>query len=559
MAAAKTNVKSATQGKVITPGELKRMLITSAKLLEVNKSKIDSLNVFPVPDGDTGTNMSLTMASAIREISDVVNSSSMETLADKMAKGALRGARGNSGVILSQLLKGLANGIRSKNEVDAKTFAKGLKNGVEIAYSAVAKPKEGTMLTVSRVMAETAMEISKKNIEIGDFLDKLVIAGEEILARTPDMLDVLKKAGVVDSGGYGVVTIFRGLAMGYRGEEVTGAEDYDAKQTPVKTEDDVSGIDYSSLDDITFGYCTEFFVTNIYPKTTLTDIDKLREKLNAIGDSTLVIGDLTLIKVHVHTNQPGVALTYALELGEVDKIKIENMLQQNRELKAKYEREKKPIGLLAICAGKGFNDIFKDLGVDQVIEGGQSMNPSADDIAQAIRKINAENVIILPNNKNIILAAEQSRTLINNKQIFVIPTKNMPQGLASVLAFNPDASLHENLESMTASLSGVKAGSVTYAVRSSKIDGVEFREGEIIGLDASRILTCGDKPESVATDLIDRMKESDHEILTLYYGKDVKEEDAQKLCDELQEKYDDCEVDLHYGGQPLYYYIFSLE
>ena len=553
--AAKKAVESA---KTISPVVLRRMLISGGKMLEVNKNKIDSLNVFPVPDGDTGTNMSLTMMSAIREVCSV-SSNSMEVIAEKLAKGALKGARGNSGVILSQLLKGIANGISTKSEIDAKTFAKAFKSGVEIAYGAVAKPKEGTMLTVSRIMAETALEISKKPILMTDFFEQLVKSGEEILARTPDMLDVLKKAGVVDSGGYGIVTIFKGFLLGYKGEEITGAEDFEVREVAAQVASEQANIDYTLLDDIEFGYCTEFFIINIYKKTTLVDIDKLRQKLNEIGESTLVIGDLNLIKVHVHTNKPGVALTYALELGEIDKIKIENMLEQNRELKAKYEAERKPIGLLAICAGKGFNDIFKDLMVDQVIEGGQTMNPSADDIAQAINKINAESVIIMPNNKNIILAAEQSRALVSNKQVFVVPTKNVPQGLAATLAFNPDLTVQENLKNMTAAIPSVKAGSVTYAVRSSQIDGIEFHEGDIIGLDSNRILTKGDNPEAVTTELIEKMKEADHEILTIYYGKDVKESEAEKLCDDLREKFEDCEIDMHYGGQPLYYYIFSLE
>lgn len=551
------NNAKTVEDKIISPLVFRRMLIAGGKMLEVNKETIDALNVFPVPDGDTGTNMSLTMMASVKEVCSV-GPSTMDVLADKMSKGALRGARGNSGVILSQLFKGIANVVAGYDSITAKIMAKAIQSGVDIAYSAVAKPKEGTMLTVARVIAEQAAILCKKQMNIEEFLRQLVVVGEDILSKTPEMLDVLKKAGVVDSGGYGIVVIFKGFLAGYLGEEIENADNYiTANQAvPKKAE---AQIDFTQLGDIEFAYCTEFFIINLFKKTTEADIDKLRERLNGLGDSTLVIGDLSMVKVHVHTNKCGQALSYALELGEIDKIKIENMLEQNRELKARYDAERKPIGLLTICAGEGFNAIFKDLAVDQVIEGGQTMNPSADDIAQAINRINAENVIILPNNKNIVLAAEQSRALVQNKQVFVVPTKNIPQGLAATLAYNPESSVQENLSNMNDAIPTVKAGSVTYAVRSSKMDGVEFSEGDIIGLDNSRIINKGGNVEEVASELIDKLKESKHEILTLYYGHEVESSRAEEFAEELREKFPECEVDMHFGGQPVYYYIFSLE
>ena len=550
----------------ITASVMKRMFIAGGKMLEVNKAQVDALNVFPVPDGDTGTNMSLTMMSAVKEI-NAINSTSMSELAERLAKGALRGARGNSGVILSQILKGFSNIIGQNEECDARTFAKGLREGAELAYRAVSKPKEGTILTVVRSMAEEAIDTAKRSTDIQKLMNAVLEKGEETLARTPDMLDVLKRAGVVDSGGYGLITLFKGIIMGYLDQEVTGAEEYIVSDSP-KTSQPIDSafpddseliVDYESLGELDFGYCTEFFVTNIKKRTTVTDIDKLRDYLNEIGNSVICIGDLSLIKVHVHTNNPGKALSKALTLGELDKVKIENMMEQNRQLRARYEAERKPIGLLAVCAGDGFSAIFKDLLVDQVIEGGQTMNPSADDIASAAKKINAENIIILPNNKNIILSAEQSRTLVQNRNIFVLQTKDIPQGLAAVLNYSPDASLKENLENMTTAFSGVDAGQVTYAVRDTVIDKFTIKKGDIIGLDKGNIVTSGKNIEAVTTALIEGMLTEEKEVVTLYYGQDVKEEVAEAFCEQLQKKHPDIEFILHYGGQPLYYYVLSVE
>ncbi len=562
MTAAHTNTS-----KVITTIVLKKMFNAASKMLDVNKETVNSLNVFPVPDGDTGTNMSLTLLSAVKEASANA-STTMEAFTTSIAKGALRGARGNSGVILSQIIKGFATVIGASEEVDIKLFAKALKSGVELAYNAVTKPKEGTILTVIRVITEHALEISKKiNLTYADFLQELIDKGEEILAETPNLLEVLKKAGVVDSGGYGLVIIFKGFLKGYLGEEIEGADDGVVPPIAVAPKLASSGdkivedviIDYASLDEIEFGYCTEFFIINLYKKTTVADIDKLREKLTGIGDSVLVIGDLSLVKVHVHTNTPNVALGYALKMGEVDHIKIENMMEQNRQLKAKYEAERKHIGLLSICAGDGFGVIFKDLGVDRIVEGGQTMNPSANDIAGAISKINAENVIVLPNNKNIILAAEQSRSLVTNKQIFVVPTTNVPQGIAATLAYNTEININENLQSMNEALTSVKAGSVTYAVRSTSIDGMDLKKGDIIGLDNNKIRTKGNDVNTVTKELIGKMVTENNETLILYYGEGVSQEDAEALAEELSVLYPFMDVDVHRGGQPLYHYIFSIE
>lgn len=548
----------------ITASVMKRMFIAGGKMLEVNKAQVDALNVFPVPDGDTGTNMSLTMMSAVKEINQLT-STSMAEFADKLSKGALRGARGNSGVILSQILKGFSNVIAGYEAVDARAFAKGWREGAQLAYSAVSKPKEGTILTVVRAMAEEAIDVAKRTNSIEKLMNAILAKGEETLAQTPDMLEVLKRAGVVDSGGFGLITLFKGLIMGYLDQEVTGADEYAVTESKPQTtnsdfpDDSELFVDYESLGQLDFGYCTEFFIINIKKRTTVTDIDKLRDYLNEIGNSVICIGDLSMVKVHVHTNNPGKALSKALTLGELDKVKIENMMEQNRQLRAKYEAERKPIGLLAVCSGDGFSAIFKDLLVDQVIEGGQTMNPSAEDIASAARKINAENIIILPNNKNIILSAEQSRTLVQRRNIFVLPTKDLPQGIAAVLNYSPDASLSENLENMTAAFSNIDAGQVTYAVRDTVIDNFVIKKGNIIGLDKGSIVTSGKSVEKVTMSLIDRMMSEDKEVVTLYYGSDVKEEDAEAFVQKVQETHPDIEVILHYGGQPLYYYVLSVE
>lgn len=546
--------------KTINSTDFRKMIISGAKVLEINRTKVDSLNVFPVPDGDTGTNMSLTIQSAVKELS-VCSSNRLPELCDAVSKGALKGARGNSGVILSQLFRGMCSEFKNYEEITIKAFAKGMENGTKVAYSAVSKPKEGTMLTVARLMSEFAKASASKYRDFKDFLTDVIKKGEEALAQTPELLPVLKKAGVVDSGGMGLLCVYRGFLSVACGEEV--ADDVSVLDAAPKSDEDVFGdnSDIINLDlgEIEFAYCTEFFIINLKKQTTLADIDKLKEKLMAIGDSVICIGDLELVKVHVHTNNPGQALSYAVELGELDRVKIENMLEQNRALRAKREAEKKEMGMLAVCAGEGIAEIFKDLLVDGVIEGGQTMNPSANDIAAAVQKINAEHVFVFPNNKNIILAAEQAKALVTNRTIHVIPTKNIPQGFAAALAFNPDASSEENKTDMIHSMDNVKAGQVTYAVRSTSVNGFDLKEGDIIGLDDKKILAKGDNVDDTLVALIGKLKENSHEIITLYYGKDVKEEEAEVLAAKVSEQFPDCDVDFHYGGQPIYYYLVSLE
>ena len=540
--------------KTINGAMLKSMILTAAKLLEVNRVAIDALNVFPVPDGDTGTNMSLTFQSAIKELVNC-HSNKVSDIAEAVSKGALRGARGNSGVILSQVLRGFCNTLKKSEEIDTKLFSQALISGAEVAYGAVSKPKEGTMLTVARMVAEHAQNVRGKHKDFETFLPELISAGNSAVELTPSLLPVLKKAGVVDAGGKGLMCLYEGMYKAIIGEsvseEVVMPESGDAESV-------MDHADIMNLGNIEFAYCTEFFIINLNKKTTLADIERLRETLMSIGDSVIVIGDLEFVKVHVHTNQPGKALSEALELGELDRLKIENMLEQNRALMKKYEAEKKEMGMMSISAGDGITGIFKDLMVDAVIEGGQSMNPSADDIANAVQRINADNVFVFPNNKNIILAAEQAKSLVKNKTIHVIPTKNIPQGFAAALAFNPEIPVDENKANMIHALDSVTVGQVTYSVRNTKLYGFDLKVGDIMGLDSKKILAKGDDIHTVTLNLIEKLRNGE-EIITLYYGQDVKEEDAVKLQEAIMEKYPECDVDIHYGGQPIYYYYIALE
>lgn len=549
--------------KTINSTEFRKMILSGARMLEINRAKVDALNVFPVPDGDTGTNMSLTLQSAVKEM-NACTSNRFQEICDSVSKGALRGARGNSGVISSQIFRGICSVLKNtKDAFDTKTFAKAMESGSKVAYSAVSIPKEGTILTVVRLMAESAMKLAGKHKDFVAFLTALIEVGDEALAKTPELLPVLKKAGVVDSGGVGLMTIMRGFLAAISGDESElgeiPTEAIDGKSGDEDVFGDNSDIINLDLGEIEFAYCTEFFVINLKQMTTLADIDKLKEKLMQIGDSVICIGDLELVKIHVHTNTPGVALSLALELGELDRIKIENMLEENRALKAKLEAEKKEMGMLAICAGKGLEEIFKDLMCDRVIEGGQTMNPSAQDIAAAVQKINAANVFVFPNNSNVILAAEQAKDLVTNRHVHVIPTKNVPQGFAAALAFNPEATVPENKTDMTHAIDNVASGQVTYAVRETTMNGFKLKEGDIIGLDNKRILAKGSKIDDTTLSLIKSLKNNDHEMITLYYGEGVTEEDAQKLAEKVSEAYPDCDVDFHYGGQPVYYYMVSLE
>ena len=543
--------------KEINGATFRKMIIASASLLDENKSFVDSLNVFPVPDGDTGTNMSLTLKSATNEVNNCVNNT-IESLSEAWSKGALKGARGNSGVITSQILRGMCSVFCKQNTITTKIFAKALVEGCNVAYKAVTKPKEGTMLTIIKALADAAVASSKKTANFEDFFYEILEKGEDVLAQTPEMLPVLKKAGVVDAGGRGLIFVFTGFLRVAMNDETLvlkmkdSAYDY-AKITEVH-------VNLEELAEIEFGYCTEFMIVNINKKTTEADIEKLKDKLMAIGDSVVCVGDLQLVKVHVHTNEPNLALGYALELGEIDKIKIENMREQNRELKRQQSQNKplKEFGMVAVAPGSGFSKIFKDLTVDEIITGGQTMNPSAEDIAEAVDKVFAKNVFVFPNNKNIIMAAEQAKAL-SKRNIIVIPTKSVCEGISASLAFNSESTIEDNTEAMKESLINVKSGSVTYAVRSTHVDGFDLSVGEIIGLDDKAILTKGTFVSNTTEELIDKMVDDNIVNITLFYGEEIHESDAENLKNKIAEKYPDCEVTVLYGGQPVYYYIISLE
>lgn len=541
--------------KTIKGATFAKMVLSASKLLDVSRDYIDSLNVFPVPDGDTGTNMSLTMQSSVKEMKSC-KSNDLSDIADSVSRGALRGARGNSGVITSQIFRGICSVLKDYNEADTKAFAKALKSATDVAYSAVSKPKEGTILTVCRMISEHVSAICGKTKDFETLFQEIIAKGEEAVNLTPTLLPVLKKAGVVDSGGTGLLTIYKGMYKGLIGEEIDGAP---IEEPEVKADSSMEHADILNLGTIEFGYCTEFFIINLKKKTTLADIDRLKEYLMTIGDCVLVIGDLEFVKVHVHTNNPGQALSKALQLGEIDKVKIENMLEENRELIKKYEAEKKEIGMLSICSGDGIAAIFKDINVDRVIEGGQTMNPSAQDIADAIIKINAENIFVFPNNKNIILAAEQSKSLVEGKKVYVVPTKSIPQGISAALAMNPEASADENFLEMIHAIDNVSSGMVTYAVRNAKVDGFSLTKGDIIALDNKKVLAKGKDLAKVTGDLIEKLRYNAHSLVNLYYGSDVTEEEATALQATLAERYPELDVELFYGGQPIYYYIVSLE
>ncbi len=548
--------------KSINGATFRKMIINAAQLLDANKTHVNELNVFPVPDGDTGTNMSMTMQYASREVAGCPTNN-MSDLCGAVAKGALRGARGNSGVILSQIIKGMTGVLSQSTEVTAKTFAKAFAAGTEVAYKAVTKPKEGTILTVIRAISDGAEKAAKKNVELKDFFAAVIEAGEAMLRQTPEMLPVLKTAGVVDAGGRGLLILLQGFQNVLLGKEEESSLQFDDSYKATEAQEDSpygeqAHLNYNNLADIEFAYCTEFFIVNIYKKTTEADIDLFREKLMNLGDCVLVIGDLNMVKVHVHSNAPGQVLTYALELGELDHLKIENMLQQNRELINQQQEELKPFGLVSVCAGDGLTAIFKDLLVDNIIEGGQTMNPSADDIAKACDAVKARDVFVFPNNKNIILAADQAKAL-SKRKIHVIPTKNIPQGLSAVLAFNPEDTVDGNLKNMNDALGGVKSGSVTYAVRNTHVGEFELKEGDIIGMDSKDIVAKGDSVSGVTEQLIDKMMDEDVSCISLYFGNNVSEADANSIAADITKKYSACDVDVHYGGQPLYYFIVSLE
>ena len=547
----------------------KEMLAGGVKALELNRALIDELNVFPVPDGDTGTNMSLTISTAMREVG-LADTDELDKIALAFSKGALKGARGNSGVILSQIFKGFAVALDNKTELTAKDFAEAMKKGTEIAYGAVTKPKEGTILTVIRVASENAVKFAKgRNVDFVKFLSQVIEAGEQILAKTPEMLPVLAKAGVVDAGGRGLMTIFEGFYAVLTGEEIKMIKDDAVRPAALivnangteATEEDILVNDY---DNITFQYCTEFFITHLNSTTTLSNIDKFRDYLMTIGDCVLVIGDLELVKTHIHTNHPDQALKAALKLGELDGVKIENMVEQNRKIKGESDSKKKTkrepekdFAMVSICAGDGLSAIFKDLMVDVVVEGGQTMNPSVYDILGAINSAGGKNVYVLPNNPNIIFAAEQAKELAD-VNVFVIPTTCTPEGISAALAFSPDCTAEENYENMKGSFGGIKTVEVTHAVRNTRMNGFSVKEGDIIAISNKKIIA---KSTSITEATLNSVRKvcADCDMVTLYYGEGVTENEAMHVAEVIESEYPDLEVAAYYGGQPHYYYILSAE
>ena len=538
---------------------LKEMFLTGAALLEKNRAYIDSLNVFPVPDGDTGTNMSMTMQSAVKEIQNC-KGTNVSDIAAAASLGALKGARGNSGVILSQILRGFARALSGKEEMAPENFAAALMTGTEAAYKAVMKPKEGTMLTVARMMAEAVAKEANEGAKLYKLIDVMIDEGERALRLTPELLPVLKEAGVVDSGGKGLVTILRGFKMVIDGEDVDEYVLAPQMQDTAGITGGEEGADLEALDDIEFGYCTEFFIIHLDESFSEADLDKLREKLMKIGDSVVVAYDSDFIKIHVHSNCPGKILQLALRLGEIDRIKIENMREQNRELLANMKKNEKENALVAVSISDGIDEVYKAIGVNNLISGGQTMNPSIDSITKAIRRANARNVFVLPNNSNIIMAAQQAAA-ISDRNVIVIPSKTMMQGLSAALAYSDDVDVETNTERMTAAIKQVLSGSVTYAVRDTQFNGEKISQGDIIGLLDNVITKVGTSVDSVAVELLCSMIENkgDDCMATIFYGEGADEDSAQAVADAVNEKYPDAEITVQYGGQPLYYYYFSVE
>ncbi len=551
-----------------------KMFLAGAQNLEINKDRINELNVFPVPDGDTGTNMTLTIMAAAREVT-ALEELNMNTLARAMSSGSLRGARGNSGVILSQLLRGFSKVIRDYEEIDAAILANAMQKAVETAYKAVMKPKEGTILTVAKGLADkTAQLVSTVGDNLDTMIQEVIEHGEFVLSQTPEMLPVLKEAGVVDSGGQGLIEFLKGAYHAFLGKELTLSiereqrSSSDSREREMITDQD---------DSILFGYCTEFMILadKGFPQKSEWD---LKQYLESIGDSIVVVTDEDMVKVHVHTNDPGLAIQKALTYGALTSMKIDNMREEHQEKliqmsqqkkiekpvsletqEVKKEEEAKEYGFIAVSAGEGMNEILTGLGVDYIIEGGQTMNPSTEDMMQAIEKVNAKNIYILPNNTNIILAANQTKSLIEGKEIIVIPTKTIPQGIAALIHFMPEHSPKENEDKMLEEIKKVKTGQVTYAVRDTVIDGKEIKQGNIMGIGDHAILSVGTIVENTARDMIKKLVDKDCELISIYYGKEVDEEIAEEFAFEITASYPECDVELHMGGQPIYYYIISVE
>lgn len=534
---------------------LREMMIAGAALLEQNREAVDALNVFPVPDGDTGTNMSLTIMAAIKEMSQHELMRADEA-ADALAKGALKGARGNSGVMLSQLLRGLARGVEGAAEITPTLLAQALQKSAETAYKAIMKPKEGTILTVARVIAESAAaQVKRDKNDMEALFSAMLTGGENILRKTPEMLPALKQAGVVDAGGRGLLLIYTGMFAALRGEEIPAA--------PMAMHEDGEAVfddDHDAIEEIKFAYCTEFLIQNLHENVTDDDILTFRRRLNRIGDCVLVVGDLSLVKVHVHSNDPGKALQAGLALGELINLKIENMVEQRRE-RARAAAAAEPTracGMVAVSMGEGFSGIFTDLGVDCIVEGGQTMNPSIDDLVQAVDGVAAKNVFVFPNNSNVILAAQQAATLAKRK-VFVIPTKNVAMGVAGVIACQPEMDPEENAARMTEAAERVKSGMITTAIRDSRFEELTIHEGDYIGLYNGKIAVCDQNAHDVAVKLMEMLVTDEDSLITVYYGEDADEAEAQALTDEFAGQYTMCDVEMHSGGQPVYCYILSVE
>ncbi len=543
---------------------LARMFLAGAKNLEVKKEWINELNVFPVPDGDTGTNMTLTIMSAVKEVNGLEDVQ-MTTLAKAISSGSLRGARGNSGVILSQLLRGFTKGIRDLKELDAVALARAVDKGVETAYKAVMKPKEGTILTVARGVADKALELAEDAEDLQTFLEDVLEEGRRVLDKTPDMLPVLKEAGVVDSGGQGLMVVLEGAFDAFMGKEVDLTFDAGENAKVVKVTPQAEA-------DIKFGYCTEFIIV-LNKKFTAEDEVDFKAYLSSLGDSIVCVADDEVVKIHVHTNDPGLAIQRALTYGSLSRIKIDNMREEHQEKLIKdaekvaaqqAEEEaakapKKEVGFISVSIGDGFGQIFRDLGVDYLIEGGQTMNPSTEDMLTAISKVNADHIFILPNNKNIILAANQAKALTKDKDIIVIPTKTVPQGITAVINYVPEKSVEDNEKDMTEEISRVKTGQITYAVRDTHIDDKEIHEGDIMGIGDHGMLAVGKEVAAVAKETVEQMVDDETELISIYYGEGFTEEEAEALAGELEEQYDYCDIEVNCGGQPIYYCIISVE
>ena len=558
--------------KTINADMLARMFLAGAQNIEAKKEIINELNVFPVPDGDTGTNMSLTIMSAAKEVM-ALDDRNMKDLAKAISSGSLRGARGNSGVILSQLLRGFTKAIRDEEEIDAMTLAAACQRARDTAYKAVMKPKEGTILTVASGIAARAAELAEETDDLEAFLPAVIEYAEEVLAKTPDMLPVLKEAGVVDSGGQGLIEVIKGAYAAFQGKEI------DLSAITPGTGSAVTKIGAQETADIKFGYCTEFIILTEREFTEEEERD-FKAYLSSIGDSIVCVADEDVVKVHVHTNDPGLAIQRALTYGQLSRMKIDNMREEHQEklirdaekMAAKQaaeeaEKEKaqkaqeprKAMGFITVSIGEGLNEIFRELGADYIIEGGQTMNPSTEDMLNAIDQVNADTVFILPNNKNIVLAANQAKALVKEKEIVVIPTKTVPQGITAIISFMPDADAKANEEAMLEGIQQVKTGQVTYAVRDTHVDDKEIHEGDIMGIGDKGILAVGTEVEATAKEMLAELVDEDSELISLYYGEEVSEEEAEKFAAEVEELYPDVDVDFHFGGQPIYYYVMAVE